>query len=146
MSAPALTQYALGGAAVTADGLNTFEQTCDTFQQLRGLIGTAGMQVFARGRSYANDGQGGAFYWNPTSTLADNNNNVLQPTGGGTAGRWIQVNFSTPVNASSVPTSGTWVLGDIVYNSNPVGGGYIGWVCVTAGTPGTWKTFGAISA
>ena len=44
------------------------------------------------------------------------------------------------------PTTGTWVVGDIVYNSAPAAGGFIGWVCTTAGTPGTWKTFGAISA
>ena len=48
--------------------------------------------------------------------------------------------------ASSAPVSGTYVQGDILYNSIPTAGGYIGWVCVTSGTPGTWKTFGAISA
>jgi hypothetical protein len=48
--------------------------------------------------------------------------------------------------ASAAPTSGTYVVGDIVYNNAPVAGGTIGFVCVTAGTPGTWKTFGAISA
>ena len=92
MSAPQLTQYALGGAAVTADGLNTFQQTCDTYQQLRGLVGIQGMQVFARGQTYANDGLGAAFYWNSTSMLADNNTTVLKPTGGGPVGRWILVN------------------------------------------------------
>jgi len=47
---------------------------------------------------------------------------------------------------SAAPTTGTWAVGDIVYNDTPTAGGTIGWVCVTAGTPGTWKTFGAISA
>lgn len=47
---------------------------------------------------------------------------------------------------SAAPTTGTWQVGDIVYNDTPAAGGFIGWVCVTAGTPGTWKTFGAISA
>jgi hypothetical protein len=46
--------------------------------------------------------------------------------------------------ASSIPTTGTWNVGDIVYNYTPTAGGNIGWVCVTAGTPGTWKTFGTI--
>lgn len=46
---------------------------------------------------------------------------------------------------SAAPTTGTWVVGDMVYNSNPAPGGYIGWICTTAGTPGTWKTFGSIS-
>lgn len=47
---------------------------------------------------------------------------------------------------SAAPTTGTWAVGDIVYNDTPTAGGFIGWVCTTAGTPGTWKTFGAISA
>jgi hypothetical protein len=46
---------------------------------------------------------------------------------------------------SAAPTTGTWVVGDIVYNDTPTSGGYIGWVCTVAGTPGTWKTFGLIS-
>lgn len=48
--------------------------------------------------------------------------------------------------AAAAPTTGSWLVGDIVYNTNPTAGGYVGWICVTAGTPGTWKTFGAISA
>ena len=47
---------------------------------------------------------------------------------------------------TAAPTTGTWARGDIVWNSAPSASGFIGWVCVTAGTPGTWKTFGAISA
>ena len=42
---------------------------------------------------------------------------------------------------SAVPSSGTWAIGDIIYNSVPTAGGgaspYLGWVCVTAGTAGT---------
>lgn len=55
-----------------------------------------------------------------------------------------------PVNSvlfgSAAPTGGPWLRGDIIYNTAPSASGTIGWVCVTAGTPGTWKTFGAISA
>jgi len=47
---------------------------------------------------------------------------------------------------TAAPTTGTYEVGDILYNSAPTAGGTIGWVCTTAGTPGTWKTFGAISA
>jgi hypothetical protein len=46
---------------------------------------------------------------------------------------------------TAAPTIGTWVKGDIVYNSNPTPSGNIGWVCTTSGSPGTWKTFGSIS-
>lgn len=47
--------------------------------------------------------------------------------------------------ASSIPTTGTWKVGDIVFNTAPASAGYIGWVCTVAGAPGTWKTFGLIS-
>lgn len=43
------------------------------------------------------------------------------------------------------PTVGTWQRGDIVLNLSPTVGGPVGWVCTTAGTPGTWKQFGLIS-
>ena len=46
---------------------------------------------------------------------------------------------------TAAPVAGTWVQGDIVYNKLPTSGGYIGWVCTVAGTPGTWKTYGLIS-
>jgi hypothetical protein len=45
---------------------------------------------------------------------------------------------------TAAPTTGTWLRGDRVDNLNPSAGGYVGWVCTTGGTPGTWKGFGAI--
>jgi parallel beta-helix repeat protein len=44
------------------------------------------------------------------------------------------------------PANGTWRVGDVVWHKAPAASGFIGWVCITAGTPGTWKTFGPISA
>lgn len=48
--------------------------------------------------------------------------------------------------AAATPAGGYYNQGDVVYNSAPVAAGTIGWVCTTAGTPGTWKTFGSIAA
>jgi len=45
---------------------------------------------------------------------------------------------------NSTPTSGAYKLGDIVWNDNPQPTGYVGWICVRAGTPGEWKPFGQI--
>lgn len=50
------------------------------------------------------------------------------------------------VVSSAAPTTGTWGKGDIVWASNVSAGGTVGWVCVTAGSPGTWKTFGSVAA
>src|SRR5262245_9988865 len=47
---------------------------------------------------------------------------------------------------AAAPSTGTHVVGEIVFNADPVASGKIGWVCVTAGSPGTWKAFGAIDA
>lgn len=48
--------------------------------------------------------------------------------------------------ADAAPTSGSYARGDIVYNASPSASGTIGWVCTTAGSPGTFKAFGAIDA
>ena len=44
------------------------------------------------------------------------------------------------------PLDGAHAQGEIVWNIGPSAGGHAGWICVAAGTPGTWKTFGAIEA
>ena len=44
---------------------------------------------------------------------------------------------------TTTPAVGYWLQGDIVYNTTPAAGGFIGWVCVS--TPSTWKTWGAIT-
>ncbi len=42
--------------------------------------------------------------------------------------------------ASAVPTSGDYMVGDIVFNSAPTtNGGIFAWVNVTAGSPGTFR-------
>ena len=48
--------------------------------------------------------------------------------------------------SAAAPTTAAWIVGEIVHQSAPAASGFIGWVCTTAGTPGTWKTFGAVSA
>jgi hypothetical protein len=34
--------------------------------------------------------------------------------------------------------------GEIAFSNAPSAGGNVGWICTAAGTPGTWKKFGAI--
>jgi hypothetical protein len=45
----------------------------------------------------------------------------------------------TEAFSTAPPTGGTWKQGDLCWNTTPAAGGTPGWVCVTAGTPGTWK-------
>ena len=68
-------------------------------------------------------------------------------TGSGTgrfAGKEPRVRWSNGTLPSS--SAGTFNVGDILYYDTPVAAGNIGRVCVTAGTPGTWKDFGVIGA
>ena len=46
----------------------------------------------------------------------------------------------------AAPASGAWIRGDIVYNTSAIASGNAGWICVTSGSPGTWKTFATIAA
>lgn len=48
-------------------------------------------------------------------------------------------------SAPAAPTTGTWPTGWKVNNSAPTSGGYVGWVCTSGGSPGTWKGFGTIA-
>lgn len=60
------------------------------------------------------------------------------------AGYWSLI--ATDGVLSNVVGSGTHAVGQIVWNPTPVAGGTVGWICVTAGTPGVFKEFGLISA
>lgn len=50
------------------------------------------------------------------------------------------------LSLTATPANGEWLRGDRVLNLTPSAGGTVGWVCVTAGSPGTWKTFGTIAS
>ena len=47
-------------------------------------------------------------------------------------------------NGDNMPTEGAYQKGDIIWNSNPKPAGYVGWICVITGNPGTWTPFGKI--
>ena len=48
------------------------------------------------------------------------------------------------ITGDMAPVSGNYRKGDIVWNSNPKGDDYVGWVCVVEGAPGYWLPFGQI--
>ena len=57
----------------------------------------------------------------------------------------IKIQGHTVQWLDSVPTSGNYIKGDIIYNSNPQPSGYMGWICIRSGSPGEWNQFGQIS-
>jgi len=59
----------------------------------------------------------------------------------------LEPNNMTYLGTAS-PTDAEWTgeVGEKVYDNAPAAGGHIGEVCTGAGAPGTWKTFGDITA
>lgn len=54
--------------------------------------------------------------------------------------------YKWPEYRTAAPTAGTWRVGEHVWNSGVAAAGDPGWVCTTAGTPGTWKAFANVDA
>lgn len=50
------------------------------------------------------------------------------------------------LSGTAAPSSGTYVQGDMMFNSTPTAGGPMGWMCVAGGTPGTWKAMANLAA
>lgn len=48
--------------------------------------------------------------------------------------------------AQEIPTQGNFNKGDILYSTDPMPGGWVGWICIEGGSPGNWKAFGAIQS
>lgn len=74
---------------------NTFEN----IHELRKASGKESVVINILGQNTINDGGGGFFYWDPTSTLPDDGIDVVQKSGSIVAGRWIRLS-----SASSLPT------------------------------------------
>lgn len=48
------------------------------------------------------------------------------------------------ITATAKPSTGHWILGTIVGNKSIAIGSDIGWICITSGYPGVWKSIGII--
>lgn len=60
------------------------------------------------------------------------------------AGRVLVPGQTASLTGTAAPVSGTFYRGDTVYIP-PSAGSFMGYVCTAEGSPGTWRTFGAIS-
>jgi len=86
-------------------------------------------------------------YIGGTASDVDASNNAHNESALSLSNKGAYLNAQRKINyGAAAPTSGDWVQGDIIYNTGVSAGGTVGWVCTTSGTPGTWKTFGAVSA
>ena len=62
-----------------------------------------------------------------------------------TDGKWYGNGVNRVSWGAVAPTTGTWAQGDIRWNTGVAAGGSPGWVCTTAGTPGTWKAMANVA-
>jgi hypothetical protein len=144
-NAPFMVQMGAGGYPLTDTVFDTV--------QFRTPPGTPTLASygFADNLGYANNSSSGGTYCTNVRVLnlSDIHNNtpnkyyLFNTISTFTAEEGGRLAYSYP---SGIPTAGTWKVGDKIYNVTPTPGGYEGWVCTTAGTPGTWKGFGLIQA
>ena len=134
MSVPIPQRYVQGQGAVSADGLNTFIQGVSTAPQLRGFVGITGMAVYLYGIAFPNDGGGGLFQWNATSTAPDNNATIIVPNGT-IKGAWILASSQSSsgalqfasyaaAQAASIPSGVTQIQTLGYYQAGDFGGAY----------------------
>ncbi|QPX76956.1 amylovoran biosynthesis protein [Serratia phage vB_SmaM-Kodama] len=84
----------------------------------------------------ANYGSGGGMWGNNKvlGTFTQTSNGV----------RWVTPTFKQVVGTSA-PTTGSFRVGDLCWNTAPTAGGVTHWRCVTAGSPGTWRAVSIVS-
>jgi hypothetical protein len=98
-----------------------------------GFVGTVNSDTFAIGSSNE-----------PTLFVSHDNKigiKVRRPKADLDVAGYIRYQGQTQQYLDKTPDSGAWSQGDIVWNSEPHRGSVLGWVCVRAGSPGTWRPF-----
>jgi parallel beta-helix repeat protein/putative cofactor-binding repeat protein len=120
---------------VVFSGLRLYTVTGNTFNTITGL--SRGVYVPATRTAVIITGNTATGVTTPTF--------IATPSGDVSefANSWNATHY---YQGASAPATGTWKAGDITWDLTPSAAGRIGWVCVAAGTPGTWKAFGAIDA
>jgi hypothetical protein len=108
MAPPAPSVQNQGVGSISADQFNTCVQTVLNYAQLRTFTGLSNMVAFAQGAVAVGDGGQGVFYWNTSSTAADNNSTVIVPTGV-IQGAWIRLGYVSAISQTyslQVPITG----------------------------------------
>jgi hypothetical protein len=117
MGAPALATQYNGVGAVSADNYNTFVQSCNVPNDLRAFAGGTGQQVYMRGYVSPGDGGQGNFYWNATSTNADDNGATTIAPVFSLVGRWIRLATIATLTGTNLPTSNPGVGSGLLWNN-----------------------------
>lgn len=152
----------------TAFNVSIGASTGDYVEQ-RGFAAWAASTVYSAlfgrfGPSFVTPLTENGFFYQVTATTGDAMSGSMEPTWPTTIGNTVVDNHVTwtcvghalmsaqgnllfgrmdgglrTVNGSGPPSSGRWGVGDRIRNTAAASGGPPGWVCTTAGQPGTWK-------
>jgi hypothetical protein len=145
---------------ITLTNTNSFVITDNTFilsEESSGVAANDDWNIFLASSSYS-DFKRNTFINRTTNgrfrILGTNNNfissdglhNQLNITGSRNPNYGLTTAEPRVFYGTGIPSAGSFIRGDVIYSTTPVSGGFVGWICVTAGTSGTWKTFGTIAA
>ncbi len=150
------SQFTVGGVTVVANSYNSTTKVITLEGPVAGLAATVSsgatmtktyfivpVKPFARG--FVQMSFGGFPYCQPydlcIGSLVSSYSTTLTASDEAVyvSGTFTQTVLPNRTVNTAAPTTGKWVRGAIIWNSSPSLGAPPGWVCVTSGTPGTWK-------
>jgi hypothetical protein len=104
---------------------------------------TARITVSANGEITLGNAKNGATKVTVVGSMGINVNTIDPRTSLHVSGA-IKFNDKIHLSGSEPPQGGVYTEGDIMWNSDPQPGKFVGWVCTRAGNPGLWSGFGRI--
>ncbi|MBN9176467.1 MAG: hypothetical protein J0I43_03755 [Microbacterium sp.] len=140
------------GFAWTIGGLTARRQSINELHSARDYQTGALRWVHSVARYESGDSFGAS----PTLTIWFNYNGIKSDLNVEIEGVWLfaapftdqrpEFDFTAPLLSAGAPSQGAWARGQRVEHGAPSASGSAGWVCTASGTPGTWKSYSAISA
>lgn len=110
----------------------------DTVAEISNCTGAMITNNYIRGKCNFSANSSGIIRDNNLMSVCINNGRVFTQND-------EQHNSNYTLHGSGIPTNSEWTKGDKIINNFAVSNECMGWVCIEAGTVGTWVPFGAIS-
>lgn len=106
-----------GGADYVANAVKSYA-TVPSLRAANVPTPVSGQTVIAmlQGAAAANDGGGGPWFWNPSSTATDNGTNIVNPTSNTGSGRWLRMAEAPFGNVSTIASASITDLGTLGTN------------------------------
>lgn len=107
----------VAGVDLVANAIKSYDVIADVRAANQPVLASGQtLSIQVQGGAAINDGNGGDFYWNPTSAATDNGTTVIKPTTASGNGRWLRL--YTPPNGAqqSIASASTTDLGTLGTN------------------------------